>query len=313
VPRNRSVRVATLTPPAQRATTPTSLPSRTGGAGRRRAVVVLLVVVSLALLSIYFRESNGGALHDLQSKGSTILRPFQVAGERVARPFQDTANWFGGLADAKSENAKLRREIDRLRQQAIQNRTAAQENARLKRLFGYLEGPRFPRDFRGVSAEVISRPPSQFAQQIVVAAGSAQGIALHAPVVTEDGLVGQVTRVARKVSLVTLLTDETSAVSVVDLRTKASGVLVHGATSGGSLILDRVTKDQIVDKGDTIVTAGWRVGPLTSIYPKGVPVGVVTSVSQSDVDVYKQIEVEPNVDFSSLQSVIVLVSTKPRP
>jgi len=274
--------------------------------------VALLVVASLALLSVYFRESNGGRLHGLQSTGAAVLRPFEVAGQRVARPFQDAADWFGGLVDAKSENARLRKEIDGLRQQVIQNQTAAQENRRFRALLDYRDGPRFPKDFRGLAAAVISRPPSQFVQQIVVAVGSAAGVTLHAPVVTEDGLVGQVTRVTKNVSQVTLLTDETSAVSVVDLRTKAAGILRHGSTPGSELILDRVTKDQIVDHGDTVITAGWRAGKLTSIYPKGIPVGVVTSVGQSDIALYKNIQVEPNVDFSSLESVLVLVRNPSR-
>jgi len=268
--------------------------------------------VSLALLSVYFREAPGGRLHELQSSGAAVLRPFEVAGERVARPFQDASSWFGNLLDAKSENAKLRKQIDRLRGQVIQNQTAAQENHRFRALLAYRDSRRFPKDYRGLAAAVISRPPSQFVQQIVVAVGSTDGVTLHAPVVTEDGLVGEVTRVAKSVSQVTLLTDETSAVSVTDLRTKASGIVRHAATSGSGLILDRVTKDQVVEPGDTIITAGWRDGKLTSIYPKGIPVGVVTSVGQSDSDLYKVVQVEPNVGFSSLESVLVLVSVQPK-
>jgi rod shape-determining protein MreC len=312
VPRNRSARVATLAPPPQRAPSPAPLPSRTGGVGRRRAVVAFLVVASLALLSVYFRESNAGALHGLQSHAAAILRPFEVAGERVARPFEDAAHWFGGLVDARSDNGKLRKQIDSLRQQVIQNRTLAKKYSNLRRLFLYRESPRFPKDFRGIAADLISRPPSQFVQQIVVATGSSDGVKLHSPVVTQDGLVGQVTRPARNASQVTLLTDETSAVSVVDLNTGASGILRHGSASNDSLILDRVTKDQVVTAGDTIVTAGWRAGKLSSIYPQGIPVGIVKSVGQLDTDVYKQIEVKPNVDFSSLESVLVLVPAKPR-
>jgi rod shape-determining protein MreC len=272
----------------------------------------MLVIASLALLSVYFRESSGGRLHGLQSSASAVLRPFQVAGERVARPFEDAAGWFGGLVDAKRENGRLRRQIDSLRQQVIQNRTLEKQNRNLRNLLLYRESPRFPKDFRGIAADLISRPPSQFVQQIVVATGSSDGVSLHSPVVTEDGLVGQVTRVARNASQVTLLTDETSAVSVVDLNTDASGILRHGSASNDSLILDRVTKDQVVDTGDTIVTAGWRAGKLSSIYPQGIPVGVVTSVGQLDTDVYKQIEVQPDVNFSSLESVLVLVPANRR-
>ena len=71
--------------------------------------------------------------------------------------------------------------------------------------------------------------------------------------------------------------------------------------------MDRVTKDQVVLPGHVVVTAGWRSGKLASIYPRGIPIGTVTHVGQSDVGLYKDIQLTPFVDFSSLESVIVLV------
>jgi rod shape-determining protein MreC len=62
-----------------------------------------------------------------------------------------------------------------------------------------------------------------------------------------------------------------------------------------------------VDRGDVIVTSGFRSGDLSSLYPRGLPLGVVTSVSQSDTDIYKKIQLDPFVDFPNLEAVIVLV------
>jgi len=295
--------VATLGSQGRPQTPVSSSPSRSGSVVRRRIVVVALVVVSLALVSVYFRESSGGGLHRVQSGLASVLRPFEVAAERVARPFQDAASWVGGLTSAKSENTKLRHEVDDLRQQAIQGQTALRENEQLRALLAFRSGPRFPKDYRGVAVRVIARPSDQFEQQVVVAAGSDAGIQLHDPVVTADGLVGQVTKVSRTVALVQLLPDEQAAASAVDLRTAADGIVRHGSSSGSSLILDGVTKDQVVERGDMIITAGWRSRGLASIYPRGIPIGRVTSVGQLDTDLYKQIEVEPLVDFDALDAV----------
>lgn len=273
-------------------------------------VVVGLVIVALALLSVYVRESksSGGALHRLQSTGASILHPFQVAAERVAQPFEDAAGWAGDVLGAKSENDKLHDEIDRLRQQLVQNQTAARQNAELRRLLRFRDGPAFPRDYAGVAARIIGRTPGQFEQQVVVAAGTNNGIGLNDPVVTAEGLVGKVTRVSRRSARVTLLTDETSAVTALDLKSNAAGIIRHGLSSGGSLVFDRVTKENVVRPGDVVITAGWRSGRLASIYPRGIPIGIVTSVGQLDTDIYKQIEVDPFADFSSLDSVLVLVA-----
>jgi rod shape-determining protein MreC len=297
--------VAAIGSPAQRSSS--STPSaRASAVVRRRAVVAVLTIVSLALVTVYFRESDGGVLHGFQSTGASVLRPFEVGAERVARPFRDAAGWFGGLLHAKSQNEKLKEEIDALRQQIILTESALRENSQLKTLLDYREGARFPKDYRAVSARVIARAPSQFEQQIVVSAGKNDGISKHDAVVTADGLVGEVTKVASNVSQVTLLTDETSAVSALDIHSNAAGIAQHGR-SGSSLTLDRVTKDQVVKRGDVIVTSGFRSGDLSSLYPRGIPLGVVTSVGQVDTDIYKQIQVDPFVDFPNLEAVIVLV------
>jgi rod shape-determining protein MreC len=123
-------------------------------------VVGILVVLSLALLSVYFRESSDGPLHGAQDVGATAMRPFQVGAERVARPFRDLYGWFDGLLNAKEENETLREENERLRRQAIQNDTAAQENLDLKQQLDYQDLPGLE-DYRAVNTRVLGEH-SQF-------------------------------------------------------------------------------------------------------------------------------------------------------
>ena len=158
-----------------------------------------------------------------------------------------------------------------LRQQAIQNQFAANENDKLKALLAFRDGPRFPDDYKGLAAAVIARPIGSFAQDVVVAVGSNDGVALDAPVVTEDGFLGRVTRVYSHSARVTLLTDEQLAVSALDVKSGASGIVKHGRASASTLIFDRVPKKLKVTVGDTIVTAGWRSSRLASLYPARDP------------------------------------------
>jgi rod shape-determining protein MreC len=302
--------VAVLGSPARRAAT-SSYSSRVSSTLKRRIVLGVLVVASLALITVYFKESSGGALHGFQSGGATVLRPFEVGAERVAAPFRDAYGWFSGLVHARARAKRLQAEVDQLRQKEIQYQGAAAENEALRKQLDYVDSPRFPTDFAPINARVLARPPGEFEQQIVISAGSANGVRLHAPVVTADGLVGNVTLVAGREARVTLLTDQESAVSAVDLQTRAIGIVRHG--QGGGLILDRVSKDQKVNDGDTIVTAGTRSGALPDLYPRGIQIGKVTSVGQSDTDLYKQIQISPYVPFGSLDSVVVLESLKPTP
>jgi rod shape-determining protein MreC len=280
---------------------------KTGRPLVRRATVIGLVILSLALLSVYFRESSSGTLHGMQDTGASVIHPFQVAAERVAQPFEDVFGWAGDVLGAESENEKLKREVERLRQQLVQSQAALLQNERLRRLLRYRAGPAFPRDYNGVAASIIGRTPGQFEQQVLIAAGSNARVHVNDPVVTAAGLVGRVTQVSRRSARVTLLTDETSAVSALDVKTNAAGIVRHGVAGGEALVLDRVAKEDVVEAGDVMITAGWRSGKLASIYPRGIPIGIVTSVGQLDADIYKRIEVDPFVDFSELDSVLVLV------
>lgn len=264
----------------------------------------VLVLLSIALITIYFRESAGGGLHQVQNAGATVLRPFEVGAERVSRPFRDAYGYFAGLVHAKSENNRLRNEVDQLRQQATQNATAASDNAVLQKLLHFARSSSFPSGYRAVGARIISRPQQAYDLQVEIDAGSTSGIRQNDPVVTNAGLVGTVTRVAPNVALVTLLTDDTSQVSAIDARTRAEGVVKQGAAG---MEFTRVSKDQQVKSGDLLVTAGWKSAALSSIYPPRIPIGTVTSVGQNEVDFFKHVQLQPFADFTSLSSMLVLI------
>jgi rod shape-determining protein MreC len=266
-------------------------------------VVGVLVVLSLTLLSVYFRESEGGPLHDGQGAGATVLRPFEVGAERVARPFRDLYGWFDGLLNAKAENEKLRKQLEAARAAAIANTTAAQENAELKQALDYQDLPGLE-DFRPLNTRVLTYPPNQVGSVVVIAAGSNDGIRPQAPVLARGTLIGLVSGVTPRTAKVTLLTDESSAVSAYDVNSGATGSV---ESSGGSLSLERVPKAKDVQVDDVVATAGSRVGSLPSLFPRRIPIGVVTSVSNSDTEPFKQVQIASNVDFSNLYAVTVLI------
>ena len=267
-----------------------------------------LVVLALILITISFRESSSGPLHGVQSAGATVLRPFEVAAERVARPFRDVYGYFAGLVHVKSENKRLKAEVNKLRQEALLGEAARAQNARLREQLNFVDSPLFPSDYTAVNTRIIGWR-SEFDDRVVIAAGRDHGIHQETPVVTSDGLVGSVTQVIGNEALVTLLTDESSAVQARDQDTGAFGVVQHGQGEG-SLIVDRVTKDKQVKEGDVIVTAGTRSKQYPSLFPPGIPIGVVISVGQSDTAPYKQIQIQPFVDFTSLDAVTALITIK---
>ena len=302
MPRNRTVRVAVLGSSVQRAAA-SGFPSTRSSALKRRIVVVGLVLLSLVLLTLSFRSS---ALDPVEGFGASVLRPFEIAANRVARPFRDASGWTHGLFHAKAENRKLRQEVGLLRRRNAALTGAQNENAQLHKLLRYARSASFPKDYDEVGAQVLTSPTA-FDQSVTISAGSDQGIALEDVVVTNQGLVGTVTKVLASEARVTLITDPSSAVRAVDKTNPALGILDPG-TGSNSLILDRVGKDKKVDFGDTIMTAGSPAGgKYPSLFPRNIGIGLVSSVGQNDTAIFKDIQVQPFVDLSSLQSVLVLI------
>jgi len=306
--------VAALGSPVRRAVAP-RYSSRTSGPLKRRLVVGVLVLASLAMITVYFRESPNGGLHSFQSTASSALRPFEIAANRVARPFKDAYGWTADIFHAKSENERLREDIKRLRQESIQASQAIQDRDALRRLLRVKRSLAYE-DFANtaVTADVLSNPVSQFDQTMVIAAGRNDGLRVYDAVITDRGLVGQVSKVLRDTALVTLLTDKASAVTAKDNRTGAIGIVRHSQGAEDLLFLDRVFKNKVVDRGDLVVTAGLQSGKkLSSFYPRGIPIGQITKVGQTDVDPFQDVQVMPFVDFTSLDVVLVLASKEPRP
>jgi rod shape-determining protein MreC len=309
-PPNRSARAAVLASSVQRSKS-NPYPSKARSALVRRVVLAVLVLGALTLLTVSFRSPTSGALHDAQGVLSSGLRPFQIAATRVARPFRDAYDYVDGLTSAKAENAKLRREVSQLRAQALSRQALAAKAARYEKLLHYEQGATYPKDFRPVNAAVIGYPGGPFSEQITIAAGSGSGIAVNTPVVDGDGLIGRVTNVSPDTSVVTLLTDSNSYVSAVDLTTGVRGIVRRGQS--GTLILDWVAKQQLVNKGDAIVTAGTRSKQYPDLYPYGIPIGTVSSVGIQDTASFLQVQVNPYADLTTLDSVAALVATKPAP
>jgi rod shape-determining protein MreC len=311
VPRNRTVRLAVLGSSVQRAA-PSGYPSSRSSALKRRIVVGLLVLASLVLITISFRST---ALDGVQGAGATVLRPFEIAADRVTRPFADTIGWFRGLVDAKGENKKLRAQVADLQSRLILDEGAIQENVQLRKALDY-HGPPSVAGFERVNAAVLANPQSAIDQSVTISVGTSQGVVAGSVVVEPTGgsdrigaLVGTVDRAFSNVARVTLLTDTESAVTATDLtNTRVVGAVRRGSGSGDTLILDRVPKQAVVRAGDTIITAGTLgEGPLRSKFPRGIPIGTVTFQSLSDASLFQNVQVRPLVDFSSIRSVVVLV------
>jgi rod shape-determining protein MreC len=247
---------------------------------RRRIVLALLVVVSLALLTVYFREAPGGTLHSVQRGFITVISPIQDGANKALKPVRDLFGWFGDTLHAKGQRNKLLKQNEQLRQQALAGEAARRQLAELTRIMG-LDSNLKLSSYAPVNAQVIGRSPTLWYSTVDIDKGTAAGVHVDDPVIGPDGLVGKVTTVTSNAAQVTLLTDPTSGVSAAVNATGASGHV-----------------------GQAIVTSGTVSSKLDSLFPPGIPIGTVTSVDTQDV--YQRIHVRPFATLRKLDYVQVL-------
>jgi rod shape-determining protein MreC len=137
---------------------------------------------------------------------------------------------------------------------------------------------------------------------MIIDRGSNDGITVNDAVVNADGLIGRVVLTTKDMAKIQLVTDSSCAVGTLLERTRRQGVLRGDGAKGAQLYEIPSLAD--VQPGDRLLTAG-----IDGIYPKGIPVGTVVR-AEHGADLFKSITVRPAVDFSGIESVIVLQTRK---
>jgi rod shape-determining protein MreC len=269
-------------------------------------VLALLVAVSLILLTAYFGESPQSPLHGVQRGIVQVLSPVQTGASKVLSPVRDVANWVSDTLRAKSQRDQLRKRVNALTAQVALLKTEQQQNKQLTAEVGL--GQRIGiAAYHPVGANVIGRDPSLWYQQVQVDAGSDVGITQNDPVLADGALVGDVTTVDSSVSIVTLITDHSYAVAaqVLDQRND-NGVLSPSIGNPNQLLLQDLPGRAQISVGQQVVTAGFKSGALTSLYPPGIPIGTVSSANPNQLFNNNQVQVAPAADLRHFDSVQIL-------
>jgi len=269
---------------------------------RRRAVLALLIVGSFALLTVTYGQGSDG----MQRGVSTIFSPLQSVADRALKPARDLVNWFDETFDAKGENAKLHKQLEAARKQAVGSQAAIAENAQLRKLVGLDRSGAIPSGYTPVTGRVIARSPTVWFADVTIDVGSGDGVEVGDPVVNGDGLVGTVEAVTGGSAQVTLIADHSSAVAAKIVPGGVQGVLKPSLGDPGDLILDFLDSEKLVGKGQSVVTSGWRAQGLESDYPPNLPIGEVTEASLVEQEAQQQVHVRPFADLRELDLVQVL-------
>jgi rod shape-determining protein MreC len=258
-----------------------------------------------ALLSVVlmFYDQKGGWLDTARYGLQAAIYPLQLA---VNSP---TAAWRW-LKESFATRESLQKEVDTLRdqlreQQLITLRQSAlqAENTTLRNLNGILPEVIEKR----LVGEVINVEVSSLRQRLLVNRGGRSGVYKSQPVVTGDGVIGQVFRTGPYSSEIILITDAEHALPVTVLR---SGERTIAIGTGRSTVLELpyVPQNKDVKVGDLLVTSG-----LGQVFPYGLPVGRVTRVTRDPAEPLAQIQAVPLAKIEGDREVLFIWSRPEHP
>ncbi len=267
----------------------------------------LFICIVLLTLPFFFLNANLKHPDELNPLDRVILQissPIEWVAAAAAEAASDVWDRYVYLLETRAENDRLRRENGRLREE---NRRYVDVNAEARRLRKMLD---FRDTFEGelLSARVIARDTSRFFRvvRLRIDRGETE-IRAGMPVLTYDGLVGQIERTWSNFADVRLIVDSSSSVDVVVQRTNSRGTLRGtGDPAQYECNIEYLRRTEEVRPGDLVFTSG-----AGRRFPAGILVGRITGIRRQSFGLYQEVEVTPAVDISRLREVFVFV-TSPR-
>lgn len=266
-----------------------------------------LIVCSALALALMVADSRYGVVNPLRAAVATVLLPLQKALLTPVEAWEALGDYGQGLEAAVAQERANRAQLAAQALQGARAQVLAQENQRLRALLDLQPAL----NVKSQAAEVMYEAADPFSRKVFINRGLTQGVQAGSPVVNEQGVLGQVTRVYPLSSEVTLLVDRDATLPVLNARTQSRSAAFGGAPHPGMELRFMATNADI-QVGDLLITSG-----IDGVYPPGLAVAKVASVERRVESGFARILAAPVSSPEGVRHVLVLepMSTQlpPRP
>jgi len=245
-------------------------------------VLTLLIIFSLILLG---------------SNDNVQIRAFRSYTVSFLGIFQDALSIIPNVFELKRENEILRQLNVNLSDEVNRLREARLENIRLRSMLGLKEHG----DIKLVTADIVGKSLHLLRNTVTLNAGENGGVRSDMPIISEKGLVGKLIATSARYSIGQLMLNKDFRASARIQRSRIDGII---AWDGGEVLkLKNVSKTQDVREGDIVTTSEY-----SNLFPADIKIGFVSRVSEKTGSLFKDIDVTPSVDFSSLEQVFIVIT-----
>ena len=225
---------------------------------------------------------------------SLVFKPIQDGVEQV----EYVLDSYFRLVNVEKENNKLRVELARANVRQIQLFDRAEESLRLQKLLSFSAVDDWT--MQGARIVIQKLGTAALLDTCIIDKGAKNGIKEDMPVTTPDGVVGRVLRTGLHSSIILLLQDPNSRIPVRGKESRTTGLLV-GTGLSKPLQLRFVELNDTLKEGEILVTSG-----LGGVFPKELPVGIVSSITKTNIDLFQTVEAQSLVSVKNREEVFLL-------
>ena len=251
----------------------------------------VLFCIALAITVIPTILSAMGLRDLVREAVQTVAMPFQWCISRVYDGIEGFSAYFTEYDRLEEENESLREALREYEEILHENEALRSENHWLR---GYLSLKNEHIDYKFLDASVVGREAGSYATVITLDRGTAHGVEVGMPVITENGVFGYVTETSYMSSKVLSIVETAVSVGAFIERSGVTGLVEGDYTlrEDGLVVMRGIPQDADITVGDLVHTSG-----TGSVYPRGLLIGCVESVSPDPYSRTVNAVIRPNEDF----------------
>lgn len=267
---------------------------------RRAIILTSALLLSFLLMTLQVRHETAVVTFTRQAL-LFVVSPFIKVTAATIHGVTSIWQDYVDLRTLREENKRLQFEASTLKRRLDQLQEQALETQRLQRLLAMRDSSQA--EF--LTARVVGKDATNWFKTILLDCGSMEGVRRNQPVLAPNGLVGRVVEVTPTSARVQLFTDPVSAVGGLIQRTRVTGIVSGNLGAGARVRYLPLMGDVVV--GEEVVTSG-----MGGVFPKGIPIGRITTVERKSGVLFQEATLTPAVDLSRLEEVLILKTLEVR-
>lgn len=266
---------------------------------KKTGIIGIIITIIILILIVIFSNGKKGSSF-LENAVSNLVMPIQNGLTYLKNKTSGNSTFFTDINNLKQENKELKEKNSELEQSLRELENIKTQNDTLKE---YLNLTEKYGEYKTIPGYVINKDISNYSKTIVINVGKKDGVQENMTVIGDEGLVGHVISVNSTTSKVQTIIDTASSVSSMMSTTKEAIVCKGTLDEASSLKAMYIPTDANIIQGDSVETSG-----LGGIYPKGIHIGTIKKVTNTQNMTDRYALVETAVDFNKLNSVLVITN-----